>query len=74
MYKLLEHNPQLKAFSGDIDLRMSLYHQTKSRLLSGKQTLNEFANAYNYYGFHRTETGWVYREWAPSAYQLYLTG
>ncbi|MBO5667252.1 MAG: alpha amylase C-terminal domain-containing protein, partial [Firmicutes bacterium] len=27
-----------------------------------------------YYGFHRTETGWVYREWAPSAHQLYLTG
>jgi len=74
MYKLLELNPQLKEFSADIDLRMSLYHSTKSRILPEKQTLNEFANAHNYYGFHRTETGWVYREWAPSAYQLYLTG
>ena len=74
MYKLLELNPQLKEFSKDIDLRMSLYHSTKSRILPEKQTLNEFANAHNYYGFHRTETGWVYREWAPSAYQLYLTG
>ena len=74
MYRLLELNPQLKPFAGDIDLRMSLYHQTKSRLLSGKQTLNEFANAHEYYGFHRVDGGWYYREWAPGAEKLYLTG
>ena len=74
MYRLLELNPQLTAFAGDIDLRMFLYRATKSRLLDKDQTLNDFANAHNYYGFHRTKTGWVYREWAPSAYQLYLTG
>ena len=74
MYRLLELNPQLQDFAGDIDLRMFLYRATKGRILTGDQTLNEFANAHNYYGFHRTETGWVYRDWAPSAYQLYLTG
>ena len=74
MYKLLELNPQLVPFAGDIDLRMFLYRATKSRILSEGQTLSDFANAHNYYGFHRTETGWVYREWAPSAHQLYLEG
>ena len=74
MYRILELNPQLQSFAGDIDLRMFLYRATKSRLLTEGQTLNDFANAHNYYGFHRTETGWVYREWAPSAYQLYLEG
>ena len=74
MYRILELNPQLQSFAGDIDLRMFLYRATKGRLLSEGQTLNDFANAHNYYGFHRTETGWVYREWAPSAYQLYLEG
>ncbi len=74
MYRLLELNPQLQSFAGDIDLRMFLYRATKGRLLTEGQTLNDFANAHNYYGFHRTETGWVYREWAPSAYQLYLEG
>ncbi|MBR5126567.1 MAG: 1,4-alpha-glucan-branching enzyme, partial [Oscillospiraceae bacterium] len=74
MYRLLELNPQLTPFAGDIDLRMFLYRATKGRILGENQTLNDFANAHNYYGFHRTETGWVYREWAPSAYQLYLTG
>jgi len=74
MYKILEHNPQLMPFAGDIDLRMFLYRATKNRILNEGQTLNDFANAHNYYGFHRVEGGWVYREWAPSAYQLYLTG
>ena len=74
MYRILELNPQLQAFAGDIDLRMFLYRATKNRILSEGQTLNDFANAYNYYGFHHVDGGWYYREWAPSAYQLYLEG
>ena len=74
MYRILELNPQLQSFSGDIDLRMHLYRQTKARILGEGQTLNDFANAHNYYGIHHLENGWVYREWAPSAYQLYLEG
>ena len=74
MYKILDLNPQLASFAGDIDLRMSLYRATKGRILAEGQTLNDFANAHNFYGFHRVEGGWIYREWAPSAYQLYLTG
>jgi len=74
MYRVLELNPQLQPYAGDIDLRMANYERTKSRLVPEGKTLNDFANAHHYYGFHRTETGWVYREWAPSAYQLYLTG
>ena len=74
MYRILELNPQLAPFTGDIDLRMFLYRATKARLLADGQTLNEFANAHDYFGFHHVDGGWVYREWAPSAYQLYLEG
>ena len=74
MYRILELNPQLKAFEGDIELRMQLYKNTKNRLLPDGGTLNDFANAYDYFGIHHIENGWVYREWAPSAKQLYLTG
>ena len=74
MYRILELNPQLKDFAGDIDLRMRLYQDTLNRILSQGQSLNEFANAYEYFGFHHVDGGWYYREWAPSAYQLYLTG
>ena len=74
MYRILELNPQLMSFSSDIDLRMNLYHNTKRRLLGDKLTLSDFANAHDYFGIHHTEDGWVYREWAPNAHQLYLTG
>ena len=74
MYRILELNPQLLPFSGDINLRMSLYQSTKDRLLAQGSTLNDFANGHEYFGIHHVEGGWVYREWAPSAHQLYLTG
>ena len=74
MYRLLELNPQLEPFAGDIDLRMFLYRATKNRILGKDQTLNDFANAHDYYGIHHVDGGWVYREWAPAAYQVYLTG
>ena len=38
MYRVLELNPQLKPFEGDIELRMELYRNTKNRLLSGGGT------------------------------------
>ena len=74
MYRILELNPQLEPFTGDIDLRMHLYRSAKKRILSGGQSLNDFANAHLYFGFHHVDGGWYYREWAPSAYQLYLEG
>ena len=74
MYKVLELNPQLKDFSYDIAFRMHRYKITKWRLLDNKISLSDFANAYEYFGIHHTDKGWVYREWAPSAHQLYLTG
>ncbi len=74
MYRILELNPQLKDFAGDIDLRMELYAATKKRLLGENQTLDSFANGHHYYGIHHVPGGWVYREWAPNAYQLYLEG
>ena len=74
MYRILELNPQLYDFSGDIDLRMSVYESTKKRLLQDGQSLSDFANGHQYYGFHHVDGGWYYREWAPSAEQLYLEG
>ncbi|MBR2309916.1 MAG: alpha amylase C-terminal domain-containing protein, partial [Oscillospiraceae bacterium] len=65
---------QLVPFSDNIDLRMNLYRNTKNRLLTAGQDLKDFANGHNFYGFHHVEGGWYYREWAPSADQLYLEG
>ena len=74
MYRVLELNPQLQPFAGDIELRMFNYHNTKHRLMPQGGTLKDFANGHEYFGIHRVDGGWVYREWAPNAHQLYLTG
>ena len=37
--------------------------------------LDQFANAHNYFGLHRTaDGGWVFREWAPNATAINLMG
>ncbi|MBQ3628986.1 MAG: 1,4-alpha-glucan-branching enzyme, partial [Bacteroidaceae bacterium] len=41
---------------------------------TGKQKLSDFANGYLYYGLHRTDKGWVLREWAPNATDIYVVG
>ena len=41
---------------------------------NGKKTLSDFANGYEYFGLHKTARGWVFREWAPHATDIYLIG
>ena len=41
---------------------------------NGKQSLSDFASGYLYFGLHRTDKGWVFREWAPNATAIYLVG
>ncbi len=42
---------------------------------NGKQSLSDFASGYLYFGLHKTEKGgWVLREWAPNATEIYLIG
>ncbi len=73
-YKIIEIDPLLKQYEKDITLRMDNYRRVKKSLLIGEDNLKEFAGGYNYFGIHRTEKGWVYREWAPAADEMYLTG
>lgn len=74
MYKLLQIDPYLKDYEKDINLRMDAYKRKRQELLKACSGISAFANGYKYFGFHRTKTGWVYREWAPAAEQMYLTG
>ena len=47
----------------------------KELLSGGTKTLSDFANAYNYFGLHRAKDGsWIFREWAPNATAITLTG
>lgn len=41
---------------------------------NGKQTLSQFASGHLYFGLHKLAKGWVFREWAPNATEIYLIG
>ena len=73
-YKIFEYDPQLLPYKKDINLRMKRYHRKREELVGKGGSLCDFANGYQYFGFHRTADGWVYREWAPAAEEVYLTG
>ena len=72
--KITEYNPSLKPFQGDLEMRMYNYQNTKNALLREGQTLSDFANGHRFYGFHHENGGWYYREWAPGAQEMFLTG
>ena len=74
MYHILETHPELVPFEGDINLRMERYYGKRNQLVGKGGSLLDFANGHKWYGFHHQPDGWVYREWAPGADQVFLTG
>lgn len=71
---LLRRDPWLEPYTDAIEGR---HEDVKRKLndLVGTGTLNDFANAHNYFGLHRTAEGnWVLREWAPNATAITMIG
>ncbi|MBE6683731.1 MAG: 1,4-alpha-glucan-branching enzyme [Ruminococcaceae bacterium] len=71
---IIKDDPYLAPFEKDLDLRIESYKAKRSELVSEGESLIDFANGYEYFGIHKTENGWVYREWAPGADEMYFTG
>ena len=73
-HKILQYDKNLMPFEKDFDLRAANLENKIKSLLTDGQSLKDFANGHEYFGFHKTENGWYYREWAPGADAMYLTG
>ncbi len=74
--KLIEKDPWLEPSAQDIEDR---YNRFKDRMTSIERdfsNLKKFADGAGYFGinYDKKRKGWVYREWAPQATALYLTG
>ena len=73
MLPIVERDRALVPYQKFIEQQAERCSQTLLSLTGGRR-LSEFANAHEYYGFHNTGDGWVYREWAPAADGVYLMG
>lgn len=72
---LIKNDPWLEPYSEAINGRhQHAIDKEKELTNNGKKSLSDFATGYLYFGLHRTETGWVFREWAPNATQIFLIG
>ena len=66
-------DPWLNPYTGTIDNRIRKCI-SKEKELTGDHSLSEFACGHHYYGLHKTKDQWIFREWAPNASAIYLTG
>ena len=72
---IVKNDPWLEPFEGAICGRHDHALWKLNELTNGgKQTLSDFASGYLYFGLHKTARGWVLREWAPNATDIYLVG
>ncbi len=72
--KLFDRDPLLLPYKKDIEKRTEHYKLKKRELVGTRGKLVDFANGHEYFGFHRADGGWYYREWAPEADDVYLCG
>lgn len=71
--KLVKDDPWLEPFKETI-VNWITTAEAKEKELIGTGTLSGFATGHLYFGLHKTNEGWVIREWAPNATYIYLIG
>ncbi|MFH1297731.1 MAG: alpha-amylase family glycosyl hydrolase [Bacteroidota bacterium] len=73
---MVKEDPWLEAAETELNDRYQRYRDRLNSIEADEGTLTRFADGYHYFGitFDRKRKGWVYREWAPHAEDLYLFG
>jgi len=73
---IIQEDPWLIPYQQEIKERLGNFKRALKEIEEAEGSLLNFATAHQYYGIHfdNKKNGWTYREWAPDAYQLFLTG
>lgn len=73
---VVAHDPYLEPFETAIRGRHDHAAWKIGQLTqNGKISLSQFASGHEYFGLHKVpHGGWVFREWAPNATEIYLVG
>lgn len=74
LFPFVENDPLLHPYADAIKGRHDYFLHIEKQLLSENHSLSDFATGYMYFGLHRLTDGWVFREWAPNATNMYLIG
>lgn len=73
---IVKKDPWLEPVAREVYERHERYKNRLKEIETQNGNLSKFADAYNYFGinFDKKKKAWVYREWAPKAHSLFLTG
>lgn len=71
---ILKNDVWLKPYKPIIEARYQAAVNKEKELTVRDGSLAAFASGYDYFGLHKTSEGWVFREWAPHATDIYLIG
>ncbi len=72
--RLIDYDPWLAPYALHIDRRRQIYQSWMEHINEKYGDLKNFASSHLYYGLHKSDGGWVFREWAPNATEIYLVG
>ncbi len=70
----LSADPWLAPYRGELERRQLAAARMRRRLTGERMTLADFASGHEFFGLHREEAGWVFRERAPFAESIFLVG
>ena len=73
---IVKEDSWLEPYAHEINERFKLYERARKEIEEVEGSLLNFAKGHYYYGinFNPEKKGWTYREWAPNAHRLFLTG
>lgn len=73
---IVKEDPWLSPYAHDVGKRYQRYLRARNEIEEAEGSLLNFAKGHYYYGvnFDNDKNGWTYREWAPNAHHLFLTG
>ncbi len=71
---LVQNDKGLKPYERVIQNRLQRTLIKAFDFTGGERSLSDCFNGHLYYGLHKTHEGWVFREWAPHATNIWLVG
>ena len=71
--KLSQIDPWLQSHSDQLQQRVDYTAQYRQKII-GDADITTFALGHLHFGLHRSDDGWVFREWAPNATKIYIVG
>lgn len=73
-FNIIENDAYLKDFQDFFVDKQKMFSAKLKDFTNSAGNLEQFANGHLFFGCHKTLNGWVFREWAPDATEIFLIG